>query len=574
MDFTTHVNRRKTSQAEPVLGREAEMETNAAGGFVFKLDKWKRLRRFLILGSEGGTYYIGEKELTKENAAVVIECLNDDSDKTVLEITFVSDQGLAPKNEPAIFALALCASALENNGTPWVYARGVALRHLKNVCRTPTHLFQFAHYVSALRGWGKGLRNAIANWYVSKDVGHLGYQMAKYKSRKIGDETWTHADLLSKAHVDPGDDPVRAALFRWAANGFDSLDVERTFARRGHDGVSTEPKTYAAPGSKNLPARVSAIRELAEMGEKWGGTKGEIGAVIANIEEHDLTREMLPTQALRSPAVWEALLERMPATALIRNLGKMTSVGVLEQLSNGTAKAVAKLSDDEWLRKSRVHPINVLVSMKTYAGGKGLRGKLSWNPVPQIVDALDGAFYGSFEHVEPTGKKTVFALDVSASMNSSVAGFPLRHSEVSACFSMVLMRTEPNWAIVGFNQGLVNLGVTPKMRLDDVVSRVAGLTSEGTDASVPARFAREKEIKDLEAIVIISDGDTWAGPEHVYQSLEAYRRWSGVATRQVFLATQATRTSFNDPRDPLSLDVVGFDLSVPQIVSGFLRGEM
>ena len=159
-------------------------------------------------------------------------------------------------------------------------------------------------------------------------------------------------------------------------------------------------------------------------------------------------------------------------------------------------------------------------------------------------------------------------------MGSGVQGFPLTHAEVSACFSMVLMKSEPNWAIVGFNQGLVNLGVTPTMRLDDVVRRVSGLTSQGTDASVPARFAREKEIKDVEAIVIISDGDTWAGPEHVFQSLENYRRWSGVATRQVFLSTQATRTSFNDPRDPLALDVVGFDLSVPQIVSGFLRGEL
>ena len=364
MDFTTHVNRRKTSQREPVLGREAEMEANAAGGSVFKLDKWKRLRRFLILGSEGGTYYIGEKELTKQNAAVVLECLEENPEKATAEIAFVSIQGLAPKNDSAIFALALGASVLRD-GQPDNATRASALKHLKAVCRTPTHLFQFAHYVSALRGWGKGLRNAVADWYVSKDVGHLGYQMAKYKSRKVGDETWTHANLLSKAHVEPGDDPVRAALFRWAANGFDSLDVEREVTRRRHDGSSGPAHVYAAPGSKNLPARVAAIRELARMGEKWKGTKGEIGAVIANVEEHRLSREMLPTQALNSPAVWEALLENMPATALIRTLGKMTSVGVLEQLSNGTAKAIAKLSDSEWLRKSRVHPINVLVALKS-----------------------------------------------------------------------------------------------------------------------------------------------------------------------------------------------------------------
>lgn len=151
MDFTAHVNRRKTPQAEPVLGREAEMEKNAAGGFVFKLDKWARLRRFLILGSEGGTYYIGEKELTKQNAAVVLECVEEDVEKTVAEIAFVSSQGLAPKNEPAAFALALCASALASDGQPSQLRRAAALSKLKDVCRIPTHLFQFVHYAKALR---------------------------------------------------------------------------------------------------------------------------------------------------------------------------------------------------------------------------------------------------------------------------------------------------------------------------------------------------------------------------------------------------------------------------------------
>ena len=582
MDFVSHVNRRKTPQAEPVLGREAEMEKNAAGGFIFKLDKWARLRRFLILGSEGGTYYIGEKELTKQNAAVVLECLEEDVDKTVIEIAFVSDHGLAPKNDSAIFALALCASAMGPAG-PWTDARTRALAKLKVVCRTPTHLFQFVHYASALRGWGMGLRKAVADWYLSKDVAKLGYQMAKYQSRKIGGVTWTHTDLLLKAHVEPGKDVVRGALFRWANSGFAELDVSRTVTRRRHDGTLGEPKEYEAVWEKNLPDGILAMRELDAIANEHRGSKWNrdcSNRVIEAVEKYGLTHEMIPSEARNAPAVWESLLEKMPATALIRNLGTMTKVGVLEQLSDGTAKAVAKLSDDKWLRGSRIHPINVLVALKMYAQGHGMKTdrdgnfRSSWNPVPQIIDALDGAFYGSFDHVEPTGKKTVFALDVSGSMGSEVSGFPLSHSEVSACFSMVLMRTEPNWAVVGFNRGLVNLGITPKMRLDDVVSRVEGLTYEGTDCSIPARFAREKEIKDLESIVIITDGESWLGRSHPYQALEEYRRWSGVPTRQVVLSTTATATSISDPRDPLSLDISGFDLSVPQIVSGFLQGEM
>jgi hypothetical protein len=60
--------------------------------------------------------------------------------------------------------------------------------------------------------------------------------------------------------------------------------------------------------------------------------------------------------------------------------------------SNGAQLAVAQLGDGERLRKARVHPIAVLAALRTYASGRGVRGKHTWTPVAQVVDALDGAF--------------------------------------------------------------------------------------------------------------------------------------------------------------------------------------
>ena len=48
---------------------------NSAGGFAWSVDDWTRLRRFLILGSEGGSYYASELELTRKNAQAVERCL-------------------------------------------------------------------------------------------------------------------------------------------------------------------------------------------------------------------------------------------------------------------------------------------------------------------------------------------------------------------------------------------------------------------------------------------------------------------------------------------------------------------
>ena len=40
---------------------------NAMGGYVYALDDIKRLERFIIMGCEGGSYFVMEEKLSKEN---------------------------------------------------------------------------------------------------------------------------------------------------------------------------------------------------------------------------------------------------------------------------------------------------------------------------------------------------------------------------------------------------------------------------------------------------------------------------------------------------------------------------
>src|SRR4051812_6986986 len=99
--YAQHVAPGNTPQSEPLLG-ENQVRNNA-GGFVYAIDDWQRLERFLILGAEGGTYYTGERKLTRENAEVVNRCLKADAQRTIQTIVAVSEAGRAPKQAPAIF---------------------------------------------------------------------------------------------------------------------------------------------------------------------------------------------------------------------------------------------------------------------------------------------------------------------------------------------------------------------------------------------------------------------------------------------------------------------------------------
>jgi 60 kDa SS-A/Ro ribonucleoprotein len=169
-------NRNQTPQFMQIPG--AKQVPNSAGGFVWTLDRWSILDRFLILGSESGTYYAGARQATLANANNVLELVTDEGVKVVERICEISLAGRAAKNDPAIFALALCAS-LGNDAT-----RAAAMQALPVVCRTGTHLFQFAEACNGLRGWGRGLRRAIGNWYNAKPLEDLEYQAIKYKQRE------------------------------------------------------------------------------------------------------------------------------------------------------------------------------------------------------------------------------------------------------------------------------------------------------------------------------------------------------------------------------------------------------
>src|SRR6185369_4139083 len=116
----------------------------------------------------------------------------------------------------------------------------------------------------------------------------------------------------------------------------------------------------------------------------------------------------------------------------------------------------------------------------------GARGSGTWQPVAKIVDALDAAFYASFGNVEPSGKRMLLALDVSGAMGCGVvAGVPnLTPRVASAAMSLVTAATETDHAFVAFTaaasghggkwgggeSGISTLSISPRQRLDDVVS--------------------------------------------------------------------------------------------------------
>jgi len=256
---------------------------------------------------------------------------------------------------------------------------------------------------------------------------------------------------------------------------------------------------------------------------------------------------------------------------MIRNLGKMTSIGLVQPFSEAAKLIVRKLSDETVLKRARIHPLAVLIAEKVYAQGKGDKGSLTWKPVSQIVDALDAAFYATFQNVEPCGKPVLLALDVSGSMGGgSVAGSCLTPREASAAMALVTAATEREYHIMGFSDRFMPLNISPRMRLDDVVKRIGHLPFQGTDCSLPMIWARENGV-NVSAFITYTDSETWAGNIHPSQALRQYRSEFVGDAKAVVVGMTSNGFTLADPNDRGMLDVVGFDTTAPAVIADFVR---
>jgi 60 kDa SS-A/Ro ribonucleoprotein len=525
MNYLVETQQRDIPQSEPLEGQVK----NSAQGHSYQIDPWQRLERFLILGSEGGSYYAGQTDLTQENLDNLYHCLSEDGRRALAVARDVSVSGRAPKQEPALFLLSQALGADPET-------RRAALSSIGDFCRTGSQLFMLLDFIKQTksRGFGRGLRRAISDWYL-RDADKVAYQAIKYRQRY----GFTHRDLLRLSHP-KSNDPAQQGLFSWITSG----------------------------NGDNLPQLVEDFIKLQEA----ASAKEAANILSAN---PDLPWEAIPTAMLNDKEVWEILISNtMPMTALIRNLPKLTQLGLVgSALKRDMTDTVCRqLTDQQKVIGARLHPLQILNALYTYKGGHSLRGKGSWQPSRPIIKALDEAFYLSFSGLEPTNKKWLIAVDVSGSMSwGNLASSALTPREGSAALAMAQLRVGDKAEVVAFSHGMVPVDIDPDMRLDRVLQEFSRIPMGGTDCALPMTYAQENDL-DVDAFMVLTDSETWAGRVHPSEALKSYRQTHNPGARLIVNGMISNNFSIADPDDEGMLDVVGFDSAAPQIMQDFARG--
>jgi len=520
-----------TPQNKPIPGRESAMIQGRSGGYMFAAGIWQTLRRCLLIGTAQSTYYANKRELTDDFVETLNEVISLDPKRVAEEIVYASD-GRSINNSASILALVL----LSMGDTP--DAKQAFRKIFPQVIRTGSHFYEWLNYTKSMRGFGKVIKEVGTAWLSREDVTGLAYQMLKYQQR----QGFSNRDALRLFHVKPATEE-HERLYNWIVNGWSEL-----------------PKSIPSESTKQI------------WWYEW--LKRNPEQTHRAIQEGRLTHEMAAPVGQMDRQAWQLLFETMPIGAMLRNLGSLTNLGVLRIDSvENLERLEAVLNHKQYLRKGRIHPIDVLKALKTYSsGGKLGRSKKTWTPVSRITDILEKALELSFEVVEPTKQVFLHAVDISGSMSYGVVdSVGLNCCEIATAMALVTAKAEPNYAIRGFSTKFIDLGIAKRDSFRSALQKASNQNFGGTDASVAYDWAIKNKFK-ADIICFWTDNESWAGKKHPAQALKEYRQKVNPNAKAVYITLAPYNITLVDPQDKNSWDLAGFDPGIPRLIQMLANG--
>jgi 60 kDa SS-A/Ro ribonucleoprotein len=226
--------------------------------------------------------------------------------------------------------------------------------------------------------------------------------------------------------------------------------------------------------------------------------------------------------------------------------------------------------------------------------GKAMKGALAWPVSAQVRNTLTSTFMRSFKNVNPTGKRHMAALDVSGSMDVACMGCPaISCRQASAALAHMLYETEPHVYVRGFTSSSTSgygYGVGSTITSDNGFRNFDPLVRRGmtldqfitatnapygaTDCSLPMLRAMEEGL-DVDVFIVMTDSETFAGKVHPQVALESYRvKANKPDAKLIVVGMTANSLTIADPNDRNTLNLAGFDASMPEIIAMFVRGEL
>jgi 60 kDa SS-A/Ro ribonucleoprotein len=463
-----------------------------------------------------------------------------------------------------IFALAFCSRADD------VVVRQSAFAAVQTICTTPAMLYQFAGFSKTMhstkvngrsmgRGQGRGFRRAIRTWFMNQTPYDLIYNITKGGNR----HNWSARDLVRVAHISTRKCSTAMALaLQWIVHPEKAVRTQ-PFKSQTHD--------YA-----RLADFITALTFLRTQCRELSPPVLE--RVVAIMRTHNLTREHLPMHFLAQPTIWAVLVERMPFTTLLNNLGTLSKHQLLQKGTATGTHVTARLRDKNVLRASDLHPMTVLTALLQYEVGCAYQSSARWDVEEHVVEALNEAMDYTFlqEITLDPDNPIMIGLDISNSMQARLPGLSTSMGNAAAALTTTILRKTKDSTVLAFvNQGtLLKIGTDPTFY--KVKAGTVGFEVSRTNCALPMIIAMEQRIV-ASAFVVITDTVKNCGTISCGQALRAYNDEMGLVGKQkaklIVLSMAEEKFTIAEEGNPDMLDIVGFDRSSSTRIFEFIRGK-
>ncbi|XP_068217190.1 RNA-binding protein Ro60-like [Palaemon carinicauda] len=300
---------------------------------------------------------------------------------------------------------------------------------VRELCRS-THLFFLFIQISKMiskksghTGWGRGLRRAVNEWYLSWEPQRLALEVTRHSSA----HGWTHRDVIRLAHLKLKEMPMGTQVVLH----YVFMGLEKTV------------KEYS--GKDNTSDLLDLMQVLDKDGHpKDGEGDWDVNQVINKVNKlHEVFGSValddVPSQSLKSPEVWSHMLDKLGGESALASVNRMSKASLLNPGPENNALP-AKLGDrlkHEDLTGGSITPTQVLMALHAYehptrylgeggarragksprlAGKVQVRRPSKVNPL--VTDALHSLIASSAKSIPKTSRKLAVCIDVRASMGT------------------------------------------------------------------------------------------------------------------------------------------------------------
>lgn len=299
-----------------------------------------RITRFLHTGNESPSYFPGcwmsHKYFEADKLIAINEALANGANniEVVNVILQTYKDGWYTRFETIAFALSKCLLL----GSPPV--REAAYKAASEVCSTPEHLMLFNKFTRFLKtGNGRGWCKNVKDWYLSKEPMELAKEMTRVRAR----HGRSHKTLLRKSHVKiPDGDHARDAVVKYAIFG-----LKRAKNLLGE-----------AEGTKEIFDYIQVVEDMRHCEDPVAA-----GVIAA---QHKFTLDHVPGHLLTSQDVWNAIMPQFKLEELLYHIQRIHNMGFLTSDSTTTAILVSLLNNQDFIKKSKVTPLAVYITLCNY----------------------------------------------------------------------------------------------------------------------------------------------------------------------------------------------------------------